>query len=223
MRRGFTLIELLVVIAIIAILAAILFPVFARAREKARQTSCLSNVKQLMLGIKMYVQDYDERNPYQRLYLTGWTGGMTGGVYQLPGCGNAPFLPWFEAVMPYLKNYQLLQCPSDGHALCGWKGCQGVLNPTGASPIQSYGYNGSFDGIKDAAVRAPSQTLQIMDNCRNIDANATDYGDYIDDPRHNEGWNLGFADGHAKWARGQESCTWGGRDWLGIPVAWYAP
>jgi prepilin-type N-terminal cleavage/methylation domain-containing protein len=62
-RRGFTLIELLVVIAIIAILAAILFPVFARAREKARQTSCLSNVKQLSLGMLMYTQDYDERLP----------------------------------------------------------------------------------------------------------------------------------------------------------------
>jgi prepilin-type N-terminal cleavage/methylation domain-containing protein len=62
--RGFTLIELLVVIAIIAILAAILFPVFARAREKARQTSCLSNVKQLTLGILMYAQDYDERLPF---------------------------------------------------------------------------------------------------------------------------------------------------------------
>jgi len=66
MRKGFTLIELLVVIAIIAILAAILFPVFARAREKARQTSCLSNVKELGLGLMMYVQDYDECFPYGR-------------------------------------------------------------------------------------------------------------------------------------------------------------
>lgn len=62
-KKGFTLIELLVVIAIIAILAAILFPVFARAREKARQTSCLSNIKQLTLGVQMYVQDFDERFP----------------------------------------------------------------------------------------------------------------------------------------------------------------
>ena len=69
-RRGFTLIELLVVIAIIAILAAILFPVFAKAREKARQTSCLSNVKQLGLGLMMYAQDYDEKLPS---YLPPWT------------------------------------------------------------------------------------------------------------------------------------------------------
>jgi len=74
MRRGFTLIELLVVIAIIAILAAILFPVFARAREKARQSSCLSNVKQLDLAVQMYIQDYDEMLPYGQ-------GGLTcGGV-----------------------------------------------------------------------------------------------------------------------------------------------
>ncbi len=72
-RKGFTLIELLVVIAIIAILAAILFPVFARAREKARQTSCLSNLKQLSLGVLMYAQDYDERLPM--LYFN--TGGPT--------------------------------------------------------------------------------------------------------------------------------------------------
>ncbi len=67
MRRGFTLIELLVVIAIIAILAAILFPVFAKAREKARQSSCLSNMKQIVLGTMQYAQDYDERLPMRWL------------------------------------------------------------------------------------------------------------------------------------------------------------
>jgi prepilin-type N-terminal cleavage/methylation domain-containing protein len=77
--KGFTLIELLVVIAIIAILAAILFPVFARAREKARQSSCLSNVKQITLGTQMYVQDYDEKFPFA---LASITSRVTGGISQ---------------------------------------------------------------------------------------------------------------------------------------------
>ena len=108
-RRGFTLIELLVVIAIIAILAAILFPVFAQAREKARQTSCLSNMKQLGTAAMMYSQDYDETMPE-----TGWQGPcsdpVTGaatdnffsGVYSFP-----------IASQPYAKNYKILVCPSD--------------------------------------------------------------------------------------------------------------
>ena len=201
-RTGFTLIELLVVIAIIAILAAILFPVFARAREKARQTSCLSNVKQVMLGIKMYCQDYDERNPTDRLQIVGATA-MSGGISMLPGCNQNYYLPWFEAIMPYVKNYQLLKCPSDSFANCGWKGVKSVLNPTGGTPIHSYGYNGQFNQLAEAAETQPSQAMQIMDNTRNIDANYNDLGCYYDDPRHNGGWNLGYADGHSKWTNGQ--------------------
>ncbi|MCD6352263.1 MAG: DUF1559 domain-containing protein, partial [Armatimonadetes bacterium] len=90
MRRGFTLIELLVVIAIIAILAAILFPVFAKAREKARQASCMSNLKQIALGLLMYVQDYDGR------FMC---------IRQGPG-------GWNKNVQPYVKNWQVFVCPS---------------------------------------------------------------------------------------------------------------
>src|SRR5580765_4262996 len=90
-REGFTLIELLVVIAIIAILAAILFPVFAQAREKARQTSCLSNQKQIGTGIMMYVQDFDETYPLSQYF----TGGATGAGAQVS---------WQAAVYPYIKN-----------------------------------------------------------------------------------------------------------------------
>ena len=93
-RRGFALIELLVVIAIIAILAAILFPVFARAREKARQTSCLSNLKQIALGGLMYAQDYDET------------------LVPFAESGNYPrrLFPWI--MEPYLNNWQIWGCPS---------------------------------------------------------------------------------------------------------------
>src|SRR6056297_1595143 len=105
-RRGFTLIELLVVIAIIAILAAILFPVFARAREKARQTSCLSNVKQIGLAWQMYVQDYDECIP--PYYVPNSVRGP-----ELPDIGASTTLYWQDLIYPYTKNFQIWVCPSD--------------------------------------------------------------------------------------------------------------
>ncbi|HZO91267.1 MAG TPA: DUF1559 domain-containing protein [Chthonomonadaceae bacterium] len=95
-RSGFTLIELLVVIAIIAILAAILFPVFAQAREAARQTSCASNMRQISLGFRMYSQDYDENFPLRRV------------------CDpNACEASWKHLLQPYIKNYQIFRCPSN--------------------------------------------------------------------------------------------------------------
>jgi len=100
MRRGFTLIELLVVIAIIAILAAILFPVFARAREKARQTSCLSNLKQIAQAELMYESDSDEN---------------TAGVYSVPWNASLSTYTWVDMLMPYVKNEQIWVCPSARH------------------------------------------------------------------------------------------------------------
>src|SRR4051794_21796119 len=109
MRRtnshGFTLIELLVVIAIIAILAAILFPVFAQAREKARAISCMSNMKQIGLGVQMYVQDYDEQ-----LFFRSTTNVDNTRIHTATS-GNA--LKWWNMLMPYIKNNAVFKCPSD--------------------------------------------------------------------------------------------------------------
>lgn len=133
LRSGFTLIELLVVIAIIAILAAILFPVFAQAREKARQTSCLSNTKQLVLAHLMYAQDYDETT------VTSWCYGFP---------GEFSFF-----VQPYIKNLEILHCPSDPRTASGMAtACNnpnlapgGVDNPSGETKSWSYGYNTGCD------------------------------------------------------------------------------
>lgn len=99
MRKGFTLIELLVVIAIIAILAAILFPVFAKSREKARQASCLSNLKQISLACMAYAQDFDEKN----VPVYEWNGGYR--------------FWWADLIQPYMRSYQLLVCPSNSWTL----------------------------------------------------------------------------------------------------------
>src|SRR5690348_17116492 len=98
-RQGFTLIELLVVIAIIAILAAILFPVFAQARDKARAAACLSNVKQIGLGLMIYAQDYDETLPHHPADVGNFLADTAG-----PN--------WAKGLMPYVKSAQILNCPS---------------------------------------------------------------------------------------------------------------
>jgi prepilin-type N-terminal cleavage/methylation domain-containing protein/prepilin-type processing-associated H-X9-DG protein len=127
--KGFTLIELLVVIAIIAILAAILFPVFGRARENARRSSCQSNLKQIGLGILQYVQDYDEKYPQCRssdIALNGY---------------NNRWAPWHLAIYPYVKSFQVYKCPSNPYDLGIWNSYDGTKDLV---PI-SYLCNGSDD------------------------------------------------------------------------------
>ncbi|MHB8996579.1 MAG: DUF1559 family PulG-like putative transporter [Armatimonadota bacterium] len=196
MRRGFTLIELLVVIAIIAILAAILFPVFAKAREKARQSSCLSNVKQLTLAFLQYAQDYDEQLPMHGAYETvTWPGGGTG--YNL----------WPVKIYPYIKNSQAYNCPSASNP---WDGrSSGALN---------IGYNASLPPpCNMGTIVYPSQTALLGDteggNSYTFFA-AWYAGPSVPrglSPRHNEGGNIGFVDGHAKWTKF-------GRDAGGLPI-----
>jgi len=206
-RRGFTLIELLVVIAIIAILAAILFPVFARAREKARQASCLSNLKQLGLGLMMYAQDYDERLPATHQWVTQ---------------GNPwPLFSWRAAMLPYVKNSQIHQCPSDSSP-------QNDPSPNSLGPV-SYQSNsnlmpnvrGTFDAAM-GSITHPAETFMIFDAwnayhwCANnnsvLGAGAACYArpsgirpDNVNISRHNDGFNVCLADGHAKWYKGGDA------------------
>ena len=115
-KAGFTLIELLVVIAIIAILAAILFPVFAQAREKARQTACLSNMKQVGTGMSMYVQDYDESYP-----TVDTTTGVPVPRLPLPdGRIYVGQMGWALQIYPYIKSKAVFVCPSDSDSELKW-------------------------------------------------------------------------------------------------------
>ncbi len=195
-RRGFTLIELLVVIAIIAILAAILFPVFARAREKARQASCCSNLKQMTLAALMYIQDYDERFFYEVWCNTG-----------NPSCPN---MCWDRIIVqrdglfyPYMKNKDIMVCPSWGD------------NPSSCS----YGYNKHLARRKLASLTQPARTIFFADSCGirwfpYSVANGCCFGGQAwhwrigmcpEEGReygpHNEGANIAFVDGHVKWYR----------------------
>jgi prepilin-type N-terminal cleavage/methylation domain-containing protein len=131
LRRGFTLIELLVVIAIIAILAAILFPVFAKAREKARQASCLSNMKQLTSAVLMYVQEYDNVMPSQWSY---WVAVMT-----TPPNGFG-----FYLFNPYIKNDKIWVCPSDSNPSCAREVTPGRELDFTSQWKQSYAHNSNI-------------------------------------------------------------------------------
>ncbi len=188
-RTGFTLIELLVVIAIIAILAAILFPVFARARENARRSSCLSNTKQLGLAVMQYSQDYDEKLP------SSYDGGPT---------------IWIQQITPYVKSNQLFFCPSDSKS---------NPSATASSGNVSYGWNYAYltlpactpaaygcGGVALAAIQTVSETVLLADSSKN----SLNYviGAQYDNPPgtnygpsaiHLEGANVAFIDGHSKW------------------------
>ena len=184
-RRGFTLIELLVVIAIIAILAAILFPVFARAREKARQTSCLSNVKQLVLAALQYAQDYDEK---------GLRHVTLGSPAQL----------WPQMLLPYTKNIQMFNCPSMSSAFDG--GYDSTLGYAMNYYSSCHYYPHGLGEVK-----YPAETLWFVDNHYYLFY--TGYllalyptnvyygvnGSYTLRGIHNDGHNVGHYDGHAKW------------------------
>jgi prepilin-type N-terminal cleavage/methylation domain-containing protein/prepilin-type processing-associated H-X9-DG protein len=219
--KGFTLIELLVVIAIIAILAAILFPVFQKVRENARRTTCLSNEKQMGLAFLQYNQDYDEDMPFRN------ASGQTVGAFQ-----NGAMIYWPVAIMPYLKSVNVFSCPDDSS-----KSSAGFAQ----NPVLSYAANQnviSAPGDTLPSFNAPSSTVLLCEQFNNtIDYTQTAPGFYDDqcmtfgrpgwgtgsgdgayglvtgpmgttgsanwqNKRHTEGSNFLALDGHAKWLRG---------------------
>ena len=212
-RYGFTLIELLVVIAIIAILAAILFPVFAQARDKARSISCLSNCRQIGMAFMQYTQDYDEFLP-----LTTY-----------PVASNS----WTDTVQPYIKIRGVFRCPSDTSQ--NWS-----VPLAGESDVRraSYFLNAWMAGVQPygnlAAIGSPSSVIYLAENAENITRDhfhpfywgnpSEQTSGYMQnltfDPgkdetkelalrRHQGGFNVTYADGHSKWV--QWSRTWGAR------------
>lgn len=134
-RRGFTLIELLVVIAIIALLAAILFPVFAQAREKARAASCLSNLKQMGLGLLQYSQDYDEWMP------PAWIGYSSNPAVSIPFPGVAR---WMDVEQPYVKNTQIFTCTDSNTKYVPVPAGKKVTDTDPATGQQYYTENGGY-------------------------------------------------------------------------------
>lgn len=236
-RSGFTLIELLVVIAIIAILAAILFPVFAKAREAARKSSCASNVKQILTGVMQYVQDYDEVYPGSHASIAG------ANVY------------WVQRIDPYIKNTGVFKCPSDSFTGVRWATSPapaGYPNPFPVSYAANYfihaAGNNSAVGVALASIAAPATTVYLSDgggtanaaapwlqpfpgNTNKVGAwilqdpapannwgspSATMSGDSnwcAPNPRHSESINVGFADGHVKSSKGSD-WYYGNTPWL---------
>jgi prepilin-type N-terminal cleavage/methylation domain-containing protein/prepilin-type processing-associated H-X9-DG protein len=207
-RAGFTLIELLVVIAIIAILAAILFPVFAQARDKARGTTCLSNLKQLGLATIMYANDYE-------------------GAYPLAWYGDTPAFGFDVVLMPYVKNLQVFDCPSNTTTPRWWAGYKRVANIDPPGIPGDYTMNGDLTartvggqraGLTESSVQRPADTIlmsEIWDTLAAqkrgpeheiFTATKSDVCQRIPFNIHQGGSNYNFVDGHAKFMRVE--ATW---------------
>ena len=205
-RGGFSLIELLVVIAIIAILAGMLFPVFAKAREKARQIACINNVRQIGMAMGSYLYDHNHPPYCPR-------PAVPGGIH------------WAVAVQPYIRNYQIFQCPSGNPSYYDI----GALAPPGFGI--TYGLNEylSSGSIRLRGLRDPSELAILADSASTWSSQGTlSQGRYVwpASPQwcvkmHNDGAVIAFADGHAKWQTATIASGSGSRysgNYLGIYV-----
>jgi prepilin-type N-terminal cleavage/methylation domain-containing protein len=213
-RLGFTLIELLVVIAIIAILAAILFPVFGRARENARRSSCQSNLKQIGLGLAQYTQDYDELLAYDYYAQSSADTGQSNPVTDtVNGHAMSPF-SWVTRIQPYLKSKQIFQCPS------------GIRSSTATSPTSTpedellsyWGCGAMFarssgGTVSLALIQNPATAVYLYDDLDTLRRDQRVFRPYWNsgtynggvasftsarDPAHLDGINSLFAAGHVK-------------------------
>jgi len=215
LHKGFTLIELLVVIAIIAILAAILFPVFAQAREKARAISCLSNVKQISLAFLMYTQDYDEMTMPQWQAVSPADSGQTE-------------YTWVKLLDPYSKSYQTYHCPDSSDPLGVWGG--GAKAWWGNWQFDSaIGYNyldlgqwnncgGSASGVSLASIATPAHTIALADSAYQGSGANNDNTDPYPTNTEEGYWVINAPAQYAAILPAINTCTWyngahGGWDW----------
>jgi prepilin-type N-terminal cleavage/methylation domain-containing protein/prepilin-type processing-associated H-X9-DG protein len=215
-RRAFTLIELLVVIAIIALLAAILFPVFARARENARRSTCQSNLKQIAIGIVQYTQDYDERYP-------GYANPRT-----TPPAENVSDHGWALNIQPYIKSPQVYQCPSEQYPpltfvpssnnYIDYAINENLTIDQASVPLQAGAQHISvllqpslsvllFDRTSYCSYSIASSCLDDFcaagQGLARFDETGTTYvGASYGGQRHLDGQNFAFCDGHVKWYKG---------------------
>lgn len=217
MRRnnGFTLIELLVVIAIIAILAAILFPVFISAKEKGKQASCMSNIKQISSGVMMYTGDNDNKYPVIFLALALAT--------------DEPYYH-YKPIQKYLKSASVVRCPSQTY-----KGPGYLLNVDygGQCGFQSlFGFdatgNSDFNNMKlspasPGNIKRPTRVIMINDTFW-AHGTATFYGSFWDGYQnpgvHNDGDNFGFCDGHTKWIKTTKQVPLGSPTWSSVGISY---
>ena len=198
-NNAFTLIELLVVIAIISILAAILFPVFARARENARRASCMSNMKQIGLAIMQYTQDYDERYPQKQVNALPYTSPDSNGRKSV-----------YAMIYPYTKSYEVVVCTAAPDQIGGYAPNY-ATHDAGSYPLNSLIFTST--GLSIAAVSQPAARIMIHEigKVEEIVRSYPTYsspgyvnwlGDFNSAPvdqNHFGGGNLLFADGHVKW------------------------